>query len=64
MALFLHSWQHALKKLPEVWTIEAIRMSHNLKAIRWVILLVVIIICTAFAGCTDYQKSPGPATTP
>ena len=39
-------------------------MGHNLKSIHWAIVLIVLGICIAFAGCTGYQQSPGPATTP
>jgi amicyanin len=39
-------------------------MSSDLKSINLAIALIVLVICMAFAGCTAYQQSPGPATTP
>jgi len=39
-------------------------MSNHMKSIHWAIVLVVLVIGIALAGCTGYQQSPGPATTP
>jgi amicyanin len=39
-------------------------MSYQMKTVHWAIVMIVLVISIAFAGCTGYQPSPGPATTP
>ncbi len=38
-------------------------MRHNLKPLHWVMVLVILVICIAAAGCTGNPQPPGPATT-
>ena len=35
-----------------------------LKSVHWVMLLIILVISIAVAGCTGYQQPPGSTTTP
>jgi len=42
----------------------AFHMRIYLKTVHWVMLLIILIISIAAAGCTGYQQPPGSTTTP